>query len=230
MSITLALYAGALALLRPGSVIHGGTRNQPSLRPLSTSLGDGTLLMEVRDVILLLNVVAIFCFAYFIRVYIPHYLKRKGENLAQKEDIEALTAIVQRVETQFDKAKLVHRVQFEAEFRYYERVWRAADAVNASLCRVYQVYPMHEVTDELIKEFYTEQEKFARLLDSAKPFIVTEVWKTLNEYETIVIHGKSKFITGEAMGDIRQYREEVRHAYEACVEAIRLRLSSLLVV
>jgi hypothetical protein len=60
-------------------------------------------------------------------LYLRKYIGAKAENLAQKEDLRALTDIVEGVRAQFERANLVHRVQFEAEFRACQDVWRRGE-------------------------------------------------------------------------------------------------------
>ena len=59
--------------------------------------------------------------------YLRNYVRKKAENLARKEDLKDLTDIVERVRAQFERANLVHRVQFEAEFRVCQDLWRDAN-------------------------------------------------------------------------------------------------------
>jgi hypothetical protein len=64
-------------------------------------------------------------------------VRRKAQNLAQKQDIAELTKLTENVRSQFQRLTLVHRVQFEAEFRHYESVWRAAHNVHQSFVRLH---------------------------------------------------------------------------------------------
>jgi hypothetical protein len=74
--------------------------------------------------------------------FLRKYIGRKAENLAQKEDLRHLTDIVERVRTQFERANLVHRVQFEAEFRACQDVWREANNTHREFVRL---FPFHSV-------------------------------------------------------------------------------------
>jgi hypothetical protein len=180
----------------------------------------------MRDWLLFILFLAVAGLAYCVRFWLPAFIRRKAENLAQKQDITDLTERVQRVETQFERVRLVHRVQFEAEFKHYEKVWKKADRVNGAFVRVYPVHQFHEITDELVKDFGDRLDRFGRVLERSKPFISAEIWKMLNEYETLLIEGKANFITGTPTENVREYREEVRHVYELCAERIRLHLAS----
>src|SRR4029077_5059240 len=72
-------------------------------------------------------------------LYLRKYIGAKAENLAQKEDLRALTDIVEGVRAQFERANLVHRVQFEAEFRACQNVWREANNTHREFVRLFPV-------------------------------------------------------------------------------------------
>jgi hypothetical protein len=59
----------------------------------------------IMDVVLLIlqiiTLVALAIAAFIFRNYLPSYLKKKGENLATKEDIEDITNRIERVRTQY---------------------------------------------------------------------------------------------------------------------------------
>src|SRR4051812_41006520 len=78
----------------------------------------------MQDVALTAILIGIGFLIYLVKVSLPAYVRRKAENLAQKEDLQILTDITERIRNQFDKVGLVHRIQFEAEFRAYQDIWR----------------------------------------------------------------------------------------------------------
>jgi len=51
----------------------------------------------------MLIALAAFFIGLFVREYFPSYLKKKAENLATKEDLEALTRIAKAIETEYQK-------------------------------------------------------------------------------------------------------------------------------
>jgi len=98
----------------------------------------------IWDVVLFVAVIAVFGMRYLL----PAYLPEKGKNLASKEDLEELTRKVEGVKTQYlselerlrfdlGQASLVHRAQYETEFRVYEEInmevhdRRPADGLSA---------------------------------------------------------------------------------------------------
>src|SRR5947199_8883829 len=89
----------------------------------------------MNDWKLLVIVTAIGLSWFFLR----KYRGAKAENLAQKEDLRALTDIVEGVRAQFERANVVHRVQFEAEFRACQDVWREGDNTHREFVRLFPV-------------------------------------------------------------------------------------------
>jgi len=87
----------------------------------------------VNDWKLLVILAAIALSWFFLR----RYIGAKAENLAQKEDLRDLTDIVERVRTQFERANLVHKVQFEAEFKACQDVWREANNTHREFVRLF---------------------------------------------------------------------------------------------
>ena len=90
--------------------------------------------LDMNDWKLYVILAAIGLSWFFLRKYIG----AKAENLAQKEDLGALTDIVEGVRAQFERANLVHRVQFEAEFRACQDVWREANNTHREFVRCFR--------------------------------------------------------------------------------------------
>jgi hypothetical protein len=158
--------------------------------------------------------------------YLRKYIGRKAENLAQKEDLRDLTDIVERVRTQFERANLVHRVQFEAEFRACQDVWREANNTHREFVRLFPLLfgkptPLQRGT------FISAQRAFADALEAGKPFMNQTVWNAFFEFENSMIVWKNvEMIPKEST---KESREEARLALERCAEEIRKRFSELLV-
>ena len=159
--------------------------------------------------------------------YFRGYIRRKAENLAQKEDLRELTDIVERVRTQFERANLVHRVQFEAEFRACQDVWRQANNTHREFVRLFPI-AFGKPTPLQRGTFISAQLAFADALEAGKPFMNQAVWKAFFEFENSMIVWKDvEMITKEST---KESREEARLALEHCAEEIRKRFSELLVV
>ena len=159
--------------------------------------------------------------------FLRRYIGVKAENLAQKEDMRDLTDIVERVRAQFERANLVHRVQFEAEFRACQDVWRHAHNTHREFVRLFPLTfgkptPLQRGTS------ISAQLAFADALEAGKPFMNQTVWKAFFEFENSVITWKDvEMIPKEST---KESREEARLHLERCAEEIRKRFSELLVV
>jgi len=177
----------------------------------------------VNDWKLLVILAAIGLSWFFLRKYIG----TKAENLAQKEDLRALTDIVEGVRAQFERANLVHRVQFESEFRACQDVWREANNTHREFVRLFPLL-FGKPTPLQRGNFISAQLAFADALDAGKPFMNQTVWKAFFEFENSMIVWKDvEMISKEST---KESREEARLGLERCAEQIRKRFSELLVV
>jgi nitrogen regulatory protein PII-like uncharacterized protein len=159
--------------------------------------------------------------------YLRNYIGAKAKNLAQKEDLEDLTNIVERVRTQFERANLVHRVQFEAEFRTCQDVWREANNTHQEFVRLFPLL-FAKPTPLQRGKFISAQLAFSEALEAGKPFMNQTVWKAFFEFENSMIVWKDvEMIPKESTNESR---EEARLGLERCAEEIRKRFSELLVM
>ena len=179
--------------------------------------------MRMNDWTFLVILAAIGFSVFHLRKYID----AKAQNLAHKEDLRELTDIVERVRRQFDRTNLVHRVQFEAEFRACQDVWHAANNTHREFVRLFPLVfgkppPLQR------GQFTNAQQAFSDALDAGKPFMDQTVWKAFSEFENSVIVWKDvETIPKEST---KECREEARLALERCAEEIKKRFSELLVV
>ncbi len=172
----------------------------------------------------LLVILAAIALSWF---FLRRYIRAKAENLAQKEDLRDLTDIVERVRTQFERANLVHKVQFEAEFRACQDVWREANNTHREFVRLFPLL-FGKPTPFQRGEFISAQLAFADALEAGKPFMNQTVWKAFFEFENSMIVWKDvEMIPKEST---KESREEARLSLERCAEEIRKRFSELLVV
>lgn len=111
--------------------------------------------MSLSTVAQLLTLCGLAFLIWVTRSYFPSYVKKKAENLATKEDLAVLTNIAERIRDQLSRANLVHRVQFEAEFRYYEKVWDATHRLFQWFVRMNPRSggPALPATEETFKKF-----------------------------------------------------------------------------
>ena len=95
--------------------------------------------------IIVLQVVTLGVWILLAKNYFPSYTKKKGENLATREDIHEITRQIESVKTEYAKeleglkselnAKFhAHTVRFQKEFQVYEQIWKALlELRNATL-------------------------------------------------------------------------------------------------
>jgi hypothetical protein len=159
--------------------------------------------------------------------FLRKYIGQKAENLAQKEDLRHLTDIVERVRAQFERANLVHRVQFEAEFRACQDVWREATNTHQEFVRLFPLL-FAKATPLQRGRFISAQLAFSEALEVGKPFMNQTVWKAFFEFENSMIVWKDVEVIPKESAN--ESREEARLSLERCVEEIRKRFSELLVL
>jgi hypothetical protein len=177
----------------------------------------------MNDLTLLVILAAIGLSVFYLRKYIG----AKAENLAQKEDLRALTDVVEGVRAQFERANLVHRVQFEAEFKACQDVWREANNTHQEFVRLFPLL-FGKPTPLQRGKFISAQQAFSDALEAGKPFMNQTVWKAFFQFEnSIVVWKDVEMLPKESVKDSR---EEARLGLERCAEAIRKRFSELLVV
>ena len=183
------------------------------------------------DWIFFLLIVGFLGLGYLVRFSLPHFIKRKTENFAQKQDLAELTRIAGSINSKFDRLNVVHRVQFEAEFRHFQDVWLAAHKASMYFVRLYPVMDgLRTVTKEHFDEFVAACFSFAQALDASKPFISGDVWKAFYDFEDLMIDAKTRDFTATSSVDVQRHREEARLAFDRCAAAIQKRLSDTLVV
>jgi len=158
--------------------------------------------------------------------FLRKYIDKKAENLAHREDLRHLTDIVERVRTQFERANLVHRVQFEAEFRACQDVWREANNMHREFVRLFPL-AFGKPTPLQRGTFISAQLAFADALEAGKPFMNQAVCKAFFDFGSSMIEWKDVEMPKEST---KESREEARLGLERCAEEIRKRFSELLVV
>ena len=158
--------------------------------------------------------------------YLRNYVREKAKNLAQKEDLQDLTKIVEGVRSQFERVNLVQRVQFEAEFRACQDLWRAANDAHKEFIRFFPTSGPDPEADQATK-FLNAQLAFADMLEGCKPFVKDAVWQAFFEFENSIIMWKFGGMPKESR---KESRDTARLSLERCVAETRKRFSELLVV
>jgi hypothetical protein len=158
--------------------------------------------------------------------YFQKYIGKKAENLAKKENLRHLTDIVERVRAQFERANLVHRVQFEAEFRSCQDVWRVAHDTHREFVRLFPLAVGVPEEGQRAK-FVDAQLALANTVEQCRPFVSPVVYKAFYDFEGIMIPWKDDEIP---FVERNKYRKEARLSLERCAAEISKRFSELIVV
>jgi hypothetical protein len=172
------------------------------------------------------NLVVILAAIGVAAFYLRNYVRKKAENLAQKEDLQDLTKIVEGVRSQFERVNLVHRVQFEAEFRACQDLWRVTHETFREFIRLFPLSAGAPGEGQRTK-FVDAQLAFTNTLEECKPFVSLVVWKAFYDFEDLMIPWKDADIP---LVERNKYREEARLSFERCATEIRKRFSELIVV
>jgi hypothetical protein len=187
---------------------------------------------------------------FWIRHALPAYLAEKGKNLASKEDVEVLTRKVEAVRAQhlgelerlrFDlaRASVVHKAQYETEFRVYEEIWQRLVDVQRTVAALRPMldYGDPKESDEerrsrRMREFGEAFNAMQAAVWKSKPFYSTAVHRELQELSHLV-HGEAiDYQHGDPHRDLDYWREAqknieaISNKIEAVCEAIRKRISA----
>jgi hypothetical protein len=177
-----------------------------------------------------LLMVGVAILIYLVRVSLPGYIKRKAENLAQKQDLAELTRIAASINSKFDRSNVVHRVQFEAEFQAYQALWSTAhDAVVAHIRWQSLTF---QATDATITAFGEAQLAFANSVKRYEPFVPEAVFREFKALDELFVDAKIDQQLEPLKAPIakREARKAIDEAAQRCIAAIKQRLSETLVV
>jgi hypothetical protein len=185
-----------------------------------------------------------------LRGFLPKYVEEKAKNLATKEDIEGITASIERVRSQhaaelervrsdLNRALNVHKLQYETELRTYEQIWiDLVDVQRAalSLRPIVDTLPQDEsekqrVIQKRLETFGEAFNRFVARVHSRRPFYPPEVFAELNELLRLA-HGEAIDVQWGDKHDAGYWKDAKRNAeaisaqVDKVCEAVRRRLGS----
>ncbi len=149
-----------------------------------------------------------------LKIRISAYDRKKGENLATKEDIAELTKIPERIKAKMSHVNAVHKVQFETEFEWYKELWRSARAAGIGFIK-YEYLKDDAANAEALRMVDVLENQ---MID-AEPFVFEDVIASFGEMHDAL----SNFGAGKTSDDISK-------AATTCIHAIKKRLSEMLVI
>ncbi len=164
----------------------------------------------------ILSLLAFAGIIYFFKIYFPSYFKEKGKNLAQKEDIAAITAEVERVRTDYalqiekvksdlSKSSYVHKLQFETEFQAFQEIWKKLLGLRNQTLSLRPIIDIgaqsaeefEERKKQRLKDFTDSFNDFVLLAETNKPFYPQSIW---NELEALILIVRKEAV-GYSFGD-----------------------------
>jgi len=187
--------------------------------------------------------------AMWMRFYLPSYLAEKGKNLASKEDVEELTRKVEGVRTQYlselerlrfdlGRASLVHKAQYETEFRVYEEIWQRVIDVQRTVVALRPMFDQvdpkesdEERRNRRLQEFVEPFNAMQAAIWKSKPFYSATVHRELQELSHLIRRESLDYQHGDPHRDqdywleAKNNLEAISGKIDAVCEAIRQRVS-----
>ena len=206
----------------------------------------------MSTLILILELIILVVIFLLTKFYFPSYLRKKGENLATKEDIAEITQKVESVKHEYSaqlesiKAALgsqlyIHRVRYEKEFEILSDLSeKLVELKNSALGLrpAVDTYDPDEAEEERKRKRLTRYHEASMALfkvsETRKPFFPEEIYKILKEldragwHEVIQYRSRSPY---EGRGFDPDYwekalenSEKISAFADQAIEAIRHRI------
>jgi len=128
------------------------------------------------------------------------------------------------------RADLVHRVQFETEFRGYTDTWGGAINTYRAFINAFPHPHFAPKTEEKYEEFVNAHKKFLDLFEGNRPFLPIDILSRIMVFDNLMVDAKTRSMDIESPEAIKANRKAVDEALKAFSEAIRERVSKLQIV
>jgi hypothetical protein len=140
-------------------------------------------------------------------------------------------AIIQKkLDSVVARADLVHKIQFETEFKFYTDIWsKAVDNHKAFI----QAFPHPDFAVKTLEKFdlfIKSHEKFLYYLECSRPFMSEDIFSKMKVFEELMIDAKIRGMDNELVEAIKANRKAVDAALKEVSESIKQRLQTLQVV
>lgn len=206
-----------------------------------------TLVLEV------IILVGLGASALLAKKYLPSYVQEKAKNLATKEDIGAITNMIESVKTEYAKeleglksqlnAKFhAQTVRFEKEFDTYKEIW---DSIVQFMDQIFELHIAVSIPDRRPDLHEADKKKFLQAIqnfyfafEKNRPFFSPEVYNVITKLrhlqaiEKSITYSYLPTPTPEQSAEIKRLLEELligpadelMKTTDAIREAIRLRV------
>lgn len=161
----------------------------------------------MSTLILISNLIILAIIILLAKYYFPSYLRKKGENLATKEDIEEITQKVESVKAALGSQLYIHQVRYEKEFEILSDLAEKLVELKYSALGLRpeaDSYDPDETEEERKRKRLTNYHKASMALfkvsETRKPFFPEEIHKILKELdragwqEAIQYRGRSPYV------------------------------------
>lgn len=184
------------------------------------------------------------------RYFIRPYLVEKGKNLASKEDIEELTRKVEGIKAQYSldlerlrfelaRASLIHKAQYETEFRVYEEIWQRLIDVSRTVVALRPMLDYYDAKETAEERRHRRLQEFGEAFNAmqnavwkSKPFYSAAVHRELQELTRLVRGEAIHYEHGDPDRDENYWREAIKNIeaistqIDVVCEVIRQRVSA----
>ena len=172
-----------------------------------------------------------FGVGWLVRGWIPAYLDAKARNLAQKEDLKALTTIGEGVKLLFQHDAAVCRAQFETEFSLMKSLWEDSRILQRAFVEAYPLSGFSSQSKETFSVFVEKQIAFLDRLEGSRPFVAKHVFDAFMIFDTIVTDAKMSIsvlgLDSYPDSEIRTLRNDVDASFDTIEVSVRRRIEEL---
>lgn len=184
----------------------------------------------MEEIAIGLNALALVVAILLWRFWLPKYFEEKAKNLAQKEDLNELTAITEEVRSRFSHGSIVFRAQFEAEFEMMQGVWTKAKRLKRAFVEAYPHPDFLPPTQEAFEQFVAIQIDFLDFLEGSRPFLPTTVLLAFGDFDELMTDMKVRRAKPLTRDEVPVIRGAVDAALFRVEASIRQRIEELRIV
>jgi len=147
----------------------------------------------MQIMLIISNLILVLVIGWLIKFYVPAYLRKKGENLATKEDIEGITSKIESVRASIGHQLYIHQTRYQNEFNILmdltEKLVELRDSALALRPVIDYVDASESEEDRKRKRLKPYQEAalaFYKLYETRKPFYPDEIYNGIKELDRVV--------------------------------------------
>ena len=180
-----------------------------------------------QEIFTILQTFGIVWVGWLVGISIPKYLEEKAKNLAQKEDLDLLTEIVEGVKKRFERGTIVYRAQFEVEFARMQEIWKSARHLDRIFTDAFPHPEFASTSIEKFTIFKDAQIAFIDALDGSRPFIPLAVFDAFMKFDDLMVDAKQRGISQHSETELARIRKEITSSFDAIELSIRCRIEEL---